>query len=101
LGQDDQWNVLVRNAKGNRDLRPMSPTGITGRLLNIIERAGAHVNCINEVAGDEGTWRTTVTVDSGAVGSVGPPTMAIGVKIDDPPASRAGLKHRAANEDIQ
>ncbi len=41
--------------------------------------------------------RITVTVDSGAVDSVGPPTMATDVRISDTPASRAGLKYRAAN----
>ena len=38
-----------------------------------------------------------VTVESGAVDSVGPPTMARAVKIKDTPASRAGMKYRAAN----
>ena len=49
-------------------------------------------------SGDRGNReRIAVTVDSGAVDSVGPPTMANGVKIKDTPASRAGLKYRAAN----
>ena len=66
--------------------------------MNIIEKAGNRVKCINEVAGDEGNWeRITVTVDSGAVNSFGPPTMVTGIKIGDTPASRAGLKDRAAN----
>ena len=39
----------------------------------------------------------TVTVDSGAVDSVGPPTMAKDIRVKETPASRAGMKHRAAN----
>ena len=38
-----------------------------------------------------------MTIDSGAVDSVGPKTMATYIGIKDTPASRAGLKHRAAN----
>ena len=41
--------------------------------------------------------KITVTIDSGAVDSVGPKTMATDIGIKDTPASRAGLKYRAAN----
>ena len=41
--------------------------------------------------------KTTVNVDSGAVDSVRPPTLANGVKIRETPASRASLKYRVAN----
>ena len=69
-----------------------------GNHLNSIEWAGNQVNCINEVASDKGNWeKITVTIDSGPVDSVGPKTMTTDVKIKDTPASRAGLKHRAAN----
>ena len=56
------------------------------------------MNCINEVTSDKGDWeKITVTIGSGAVNSVGPKTVAADVKIKDTLASRAGLKHRAAN----
>ena len=38
-----------------------------------------------------------MAIDSGAVDSVGPKTMATDIGIKDTPASRAGLKYRAAN----
>ena len=51
------------------------------------------MKCINEVTNDNGTWeKVTVTIDSGAVGSVGPRTTATDIGIRDTPASRAGLK---------
>ena len=56
------------------------------------------MKCINEVTSDNGNWeKITVTIDSGAVDSVGPKTMAMDLPIKDTPASRAGLKYRAAN----
>jgi hypothetical protein len=56
------------------------------------------MKCINEIASDKGNWeKITVTIDSGAVDSVGPRTMATDLPIKDTPASRAGLKYRAAN----
>ena len=59
---------------------------------------GNPMKCINKVAGDNGNWeKITVTIDSGAVDSVGPKTMATDIGIKDTPASRAGLKYRAAN----
>ena len=66
--------------------------------LNSIERAGRPIKCINEVSNDHGNWeKITVTIDSGAVDSVGPKTMATDVPIKETPASSAGLKYRAAN----
>ena len=66
--------------------------------MNTIERAGNQAKCVNDVSGNKRNWeRFTVTVDSGAVDSVGPPSMAQAIKIKDTPASRAGLKYRAAN----
>ena len=63
-----------------------------------IERAGNPSNCINEVSCDSGNWeKITVTIDSGAIDSVGPKTVAMDIGIKDTPASRAGLKYRAAN----
>ena len=38
-----------------------------------------------------------MAIDSGAVDSVGPKSMAEDISIKDTPASRAGLKYRAAN----
>ena len=59
---------------------------------------GKAVNCVNEVTHGQGKWeKITVIVDSCAVDSVGPPTMATSVKIKDTSASRAGMKYRAAN----
>jgi hypothetical protein len=56
------------------------------------------MKCINEVSNGNGNWeKITVTIDSGAVDSVGPRTMATDISIKDTPASRAGLKYRAAN----
>jgi hypothetical protein len=56
------------------------------------------MRCINEVTSARGNWeKITVTIDSGAVDSVGPKTMANDIPIRDTPASRAGLKYRAAN----
>jgi hypothetical protein len=69
-----------------------------GNHLDSIERAGNPVKCINEVTSDNGNWeKITVTIDSGAVDSVGPKTMATDLPIRDTPASRAGLKYRAVN----
>ena len=66
--------------------------------MRSIERAGNPIKCINEVTSDNGSWENiTVTIDSGAVDSVGPKTMATDIGIRDTPASRAGLKYRAAN----
>ena len=67
--------------------------------LSIVERAGSRsIASVNEVSGDKGTWeRITVVVSSGTVDSVGPRTMAQGIKIRDSLASRAGLKYRAVN----
>ena len=68
-------------------MKPIRPTGPMRGNLNIVERAGNHVDCVSEIAGDKANF---------AVDSVGPPTMAIGVKIKDTPAW-ARLKYRAAN----
>jgi hypothetical protein len=69
-----------------------------GNHLHSIERAGNPVKCINEVTSGNGNWeKITVTIVSGAVDSVGPRTMATDIDIKDTPASRAGLKYRAAN----
>ena len=66
--------------------------------MQSIKRAGNPLKCINEVTSDNGTGeKITVTIDSGAVDSVGPKTMATDLPIRDTPASRAGLKYRAAN----
>jgi hypothetical protein len=63
-----------------------------------IEKAGNPTKCINEVTSDNGDCeKITVTIDSRPVDSVGPKTMAMDIGIKDTPASRAGLKHRAAN----
>jgi hypothetical protein len=94
-----EWTTVVRKARGNRDMRPIKPVCCArGNHLHSIERAGNTVNCINEIANDKGKWeKITVTIDSGAVDSVGPKTMATDLPIKDTPASRAGLKYRAAN----
>jgi len=100
VSRDSQWTVVARKARGNGDVRPIKCAGnhCVGNDLHSIERAGNQVKCINEVTGNGGNWeKTTVIVDSGAVDSVGPPTMAMDVKVRDTPASRAGLKYRAAN----
>ena len=66
--------------------------------MHSIERAGNPVKCINEVSNNHGNWeKITVTIDSGAVDSVGPRTMATDLPIKETPASRAGLKYKAAN----
>jgi hypothetical protein len=96
VSRDDQWTVVARRARGNGDMRPIRFGGdccARGGHLNSIERAANQVTCINEVTGNRGIFeKITVTVDSGVVDSVGPPTMPMDVKIRDTPASRAGLK---------
>jgi hypothetical protein len=94
-----EWTTVVRKARGNRDMRPIKPMCcVRSNHLHSIERAGNPVKCINEITSDKGNWeKITVTIDSGAVDSVGPRTMAVDLPIKDTPASRAGLKYRAAN----
>jgi len=101
---DNAWNVVMRRARGQHDLRPIrfiQPIRHfcdRGNCVDSLERSGKMVNCINEVTRGQTKWETiTVTVDSGAVDSVGPPTMAAAIKIKDTPASRAGMKYRAVN----
>jgi len=91
--------TVVRRARSNRDMRPIKPFYCSSNnCLHSIERAGNPIKCINEVTSGNGNWeKITVTIDSGAVDSVGPRTMATDIGIRDTPASRAGLKHRAAN----
>jgi len=95
----NEWTVVARKSRGNRDMRPLRLNCcMGGNHLHSIERAGNPVKCINEVTSDNGTWeKVRVTIDSGAVDSMGPTTMATDVKIKDTPASRTGLKYRAAN----
>ena len=100
--RDDQWNVVVKKSRGNRDLRPIKPQANAAAAWDMIrmslkERASRSIASMRSLA-IRAIWeRITVTVDSGAVNSVGPPTMANGVKIRETPASWAGLKYRAAN----
>jgi len=93
--------VVTRKARNSRDMRPIKFAGnccSIGNHVHSIERAGNQAKCINEIASDNGRWeKITVAIDSGAVDSVGPKTMATDVGIRDTPASRAGLKYRAAN----
>jgi hypothetical protein len=85
----NEWVTVMRRAKGRRDNHV---------CLNSLERSGNEVNCISEVNAGNGQWeKVTVTVDSGAVDSVGPPTMAKDIRTRETPASRAGMKYRAAN----
>ena len=104
VSNDGDWNVVMSRARGQNDLRPIkfAPTirrcNEQGNCLHSLERSGRIVNCINEVTSGQGKWeKITVTVDSGAVDSVGPANMANGIKIRETPASRAGMKYRAAN----
>ena len=65
-------------------------------------KVGKEVNCISEVSAGDNKWeKVTVTVDSGAVDSVGPPTMAKDIRVKETPASRAGMKYRAAKLPIR
>jgi len=99
ISADSEWAIVARRARGNRDMRPMRTINCShGNHLHSIERAGNPMKCINEVTSGNGNWeKITVTIDSGAVDSVGPRTMASDIGIKDTPASRAGLKYRAAN----
>ena len=90
----NEWTTVVRKARSNKDMRPIRSIYCSGdNHLHSIERAGNPVKCINEVTNGNGNWaKITVTIDSGAVDSVGPRTMATDIGIKDTPASRAGLK---------
>ena len=95
LSIESDWTTVVRKARSNRDMRPVKPICCSrDNHLHSIERAGNPVKCINEITSDKGNWeKITVTIDSGAVDSVGPKTMATDLPIKDTLASRAGLKH--------
>ena len=81
---DDEWKVVMRRARTPSDMRPTflpKHSCNQSNCLAIVERAGNPVTCINEVTQGQSKWeKITVTIDSGAVDSVGPPTMAKSVK---------------------
>jgi hypothetical protein len=87
---DNQWTVVTRRARSNRDMRPIRFAGSCcsgDNHIHSIERAGNQTKCINEITSDNGNWeKIIVRIDSGAVDSVGPKTMATDVGIRDTPA---------------
>jgi hypothetical protein len=95
------WITIAKKARSAKDMRPMRMTNhccSNQGCVNSLERMGNEVNCVNEVSQGASKWeKVTVTVDSGAVDSVGPPTMAKDIRVRETPASRAGMKYRAAN----
>ena len=102
----DAWNVVVKNARGRHDKRPVKslckgtpPCACHRNQGNIcsLDRE-AHGGNICGVEQFTGEWeRVPVTLDSGAVDSVIPRRLAKGVPVKQTEASRRGLRYRAAN----
>ena len=91
---DSEWKVVMRRARDPRDMRPIRFVPMNrhsckqDNCVGSLERLGNTINCVNEVTHGQDKWdKITVIVDSGAVDSVGPPTMATSVKVNDTPAS--------------
>ena len=56
IGSED-WNVVMRKARGNRDMQPARATcwpRVGGGNINVLDRVDCKVNYINEVAGKKG-----------------------------------------------
>ena len=91
---NDQWNVVCHKARGKHDMRRAKGRWGT---INSLEREVKR-DTINAVDQFRGNWeKVSVTVDSGAIDSVVPDTVAKGVPKRETNASRNGLKYRAAN----
>ena len=107
----DEWKVVTRNARGPKDMRPIKrmskPQGKVQKLINKFEALaeqdiswiglpeGADVDA---VSGKEGRWeRLPIKVDSGAVETVMPVTMAYHIPTVETARSRNGSGFKAAN----
>ena len=89
-GTQFEWQVPVRSARSQWDMRPAF--GVermsTGNIAHVSKPPSELM----------GVWeRVEVTVDSGAVDTVGPPTVAQGNKVTETRASKAGMRYMAAN----
>ena len=100
---DMPWNVVVRRARGKRDMRRckanmcMSSHGLTCHQLCNLERDTCSGNLCS-VEQFRGSWeRVPVTVDSGAIDTVIPRRVAQGVSVRQTEASRNRLKYRSAS----
>ena len=106
--RDSEWQVFTSRSRSKWDMRKakriMGCGECTDRLCNhqhgsvcSLERDSAP-RAINAVDQFRGNWeKVSITVDSGAIDSVVPDTVAQGIAKRETAASKQGLKYRAAN----
>ena len=103
VDHDCEWKVVVNKARGKHDMRKVKQFRGTpaqcdcSGYINSLDRAAVDGN-IMAVEQFRGNWeKIPVTVDSGAIDSVIPPSLAQHVQVKQTAASRQGLQYRAAN----
>ena len=100
--RDGEWQVSVNRSRSKWDMRKAKRVGFCKigcdcRDVNSLER-DSRQDAINAVDQFRGDWeKVSVTVDSGAIDSVIPTSVAQGVPTKATTASQQGLKYRAAN----
>ena len=101
--EEGPWKVVVNKARGKHDMRKVKQFRGTpaqcdcSGYLNSLDRAASNAS-IMAVEQVTGNWeKIPVTVDSGAIDSVIPNSLATHVQVKQTAASRQGLQYRAAN----
>ena len=105
----DDWKVVTRGARGNKDMRPIKTQKAkqqaqmhTNRFEMLAEDIGwigvPEATDVDAVCGKEEGWeRLPIKVDSGAVETVMPASMARHIPTTETSRSRNGAGFRAAN----
>ena len=86
------WNVVAKRARSAKDLRPVHKGTFLGEVTRNSDRQ------INEITDQSGRWeRLPIKIDSGAIDTVIPPSVATYFPLQETESSKSGSGFRAAN----